>query len=535
MERREFLKAIVASDIGLNIVTQTHALSNGNTKTEEFTSAPKWNSGLIDHLLPTVSSDRFLIKVSFKSPVADPSLDVSGFGRVLGKCNDFEGRFWEFDVAHLKPSSVYQLNLLNSKGSGLCDSWSLKTFPHPSEEPKHIRLMIYTCAGGHDVLGKHLPVSTRAKLLERGLSFKPDAVIANGDHIYWDLKTGRASDRGASPRAKKEVGEFDRLTPILGFPNEVVLKQAVGPQITPLYGTSCRSTPVFFLQDDHDYFENDEADDNYISFPPDPFEFAAARTSQKLYYPEFLPDSNRPLGLASGFAQDRPYGVSESFGTLRYGKLLEVLMYDCRRFLTLKGTSATFIPPEVENWLHQRMKSNDVRHVINMPSTPPGWSAGKWGEWYADIEVNGQLTVKKNKPYWQPGWRHQHDRILKSVSSMQGKIPLMISGDLHAIGETHIFNTSGISLKENPVISVLSGPLGTDANGFPSAKRGLTGSTPANLEVNEILATREKNGFILVDITSDEIKIDFFQWRKESGVDIDSLMPFRTSRFSRSV
>jgi hypothetical protein len=393
--------------------------------------------------------------------------------------------------------------------------------------------MIYSCAGGHDVLGKHLPVATRAKLLKRGLSFKPDAVIANGDHIYWDLKTGRAKDRGASPRAKKEVGEFDRMTPILGFPNELVLKNAVGPQITPLYGTNCRSTPVFFLQDDHDYFENDEADDDYVSFPPDPFEFAAARISQQLYYPEFLPDLNRPLGLASGFAKDRPYGVSESFGTLRYGRLLEVLMYDCRRFLTLKGANATFIPTEVETWLHQRMRANEVSHLINIPSTPPGWSAGKWGEWYADIQVNGQLTVKKNKPYWQPGWRSQHDRILKSVSSMKERVPLMISGDLHAIGETQIHGTSGISFKDNPVISILPGPLGTDANGFPSAKRGLTGSTPAGLEVDEVLSTREQNGFVILDVDEEEIKIRFFQWRRESGVDIDQLMPFRTSIYKR--
>jgi hypothetical protein len=41
--------------------------------------------------------------------------------------------------------------------------------------------------------------------------------------------------------------------------NETVLKLAAGPQIVPVYGTDFRSTPVFFLQDDHDYFDNDEA------------------------------------------------------------------------------------------------------------------------------------------------------------------------------------------------------------------------------------------------------------------------------------
>ena len=70
-----------------------------------------------------------------------------------------------------------------------------------------------------------------------------------------------------------------------------------------------------------------------------------------LYYPEFLPDPMRPLGLASASAADRPARVSESYGTLRYGRLAEVLMYDCRRHLTMHGPSAVFVPPEVEAWL----------------------------------------------------------------------------------------------------------------------------------------------------------------------------------------
>ena len=135
---------------------------------------------------------------------------------------------------------------------------------------------------------------------------------------------------------------------------------------------------------------------------------------------------------------DRPARVSESYGTLRYGRLAEVLMYDCRRHLTMHGPSAVFVPPEVEAWLKDRMARPDTAHVINIPSTPPGWSAGKWGEWYADMEADGGVTTVKPKPYWQPGWRAQHDRLLQAASAMRGRIPLFISGDLHAIGETRI-------------------------------------------------------------------------------------------------
>lgn len=534
LTRRDLLQVLAGVALGPSAT----GLASGNTSTavastQQAAGVDSWRSGSLAHLLPTVSSDRMLIKTSFHERVAAPRLEIEGRRDVAGHSVDALHRFWEFDVKGLDPSTNYTLRLVDEAGRPLCDPWPLRTFPASSENPERLRLLIFTCAGGHDILGKHLPVATRSQLLKHGLSFKPDAVIANGDHIYWDLKTGRARDRGASPVAEMEVGTFDRDIPILGFSNEAVLKRAVGPQIVPLYGTACRSTPVFFMQDDHDYFENDEADDNYISLPPDPFELAAARVSQQLYYPEFLPDLNRPLGLASASAADRPPGISESFGTLRYGKLLEVLMYDCRRFMTLKGPSATFIPPEAEQWLHRRMRSSDAAHVLNMPSVPPGWSAGKWGEWYADLEVNGKLTTRKPKPYWQSGWRQQHDRILQSISGMPGRVPLVISGDLHAIGETHIHATSGISLRRNPVIAILSGPLGTASNGFPSAKRGLTGATPAELEVDEVLAAREQDGFLIVDFTVEDVTVQFFQWRMESGIEIETLTPFRTSRFKR--
>ena len=76
------------------------------------------------------------------------------------------------------------------------------------------------------------------------------------------------------------------------------MQRAVGPQIADLYGTMLRSLPVFFLQDDHDYFEGDAAADFVVSFPPEPFMLELGRATQHLYYPEFLPDAGRPLGLA---------------------------------------------------------------------------------------------------------------------------------------------------------------------------------------------------------------------------------------------
>ena len=147
-----------------------------------------------------------------------------------------------------------------------------------------------------------IPTGCQSPIGERccstGLSYQPDAVIAIGDHVYWDLRSPVGSTNlGNSPIARKLVGEFARSEPILGTDNERKLKLVCTPQIRDLYGTMFRSTPVFFVQDDHDYFENDEATEAMVTFPPDDFMLRLARTTQALYYPEFLPDAGRPTGL----------------------------------------------------------------------------------------------------------------------------------------------------------------------------------------------------------------------------------------------
>lgn len=535
LSRRDFLLS------GASLATV--GLSQDVARAVQRPSAREWRNGDVVHLLPTVNHERFLIKASFRQPHRNPPVLLIAGRKIRGVAGDTPGFFWRFDAAGLEPSRKYDLQLLDSRDAVLCDPWPLATFPSPTDNPKVVRLLIYSCAGGHDILPDHRPtgVSThrfltlavRRRMLDRAMSFAPDAVVANGDHIYWDLRTVRANLLGASPAGKGYAGVFERTQPVLGTENEEVLKKAVGPQVADLYGTMMRSTPVFFLQDDHDYFENDEADDTLVTFPPDPFMLSVARASQLLYYPEFLPDPHRGLGLPSASAADRPAGISESFGTLRYGKLLELLMYDCRRYLTLTGPSATFVPPLIEEWLKARMAGSDAIHVVNMPSTPPGWSAGKWGEWYADMDGGNQrLTTKIPKPYWQSGWRLQHDRLLQASSAMHGRIPLFISGDLHSLGEGRIFRTSDIDLRANPVMAVLPGPVGTGRPGWPSLVRGLRALPPAGLEIDEGLPALEENGFTIADFSPDRVTLRYFRWklgRPEAA--LDTLDPFRVSTF----
>jgi hypothetical protein len=159
-------------------------------------AAETWDPGTVVHLLPTVNDNRLLLKVSFNHPLLGPSRLRIDSKFYPGVRTDTHGQFWAFDAMGLEAARPYELQLVNSGGQRLCDPWTLKTFPLPSEQPRRLRLLIYTCAGGHDVLKscmRFLPAAVRARLLDRGLSFRPDALIANGDHVYWDLLAPRAS------------------------------------------------------------------------------------------------------------------------------------------------------------------------------------------------------------------------------------------------------------------------------------------------------------------------------------------------------
>ena len=540
--RREFILGAAAATLPRFVTT---GIGGPAAAAEGAPHEKDWDKGEVQHLIPTASHDRFLIKASFNQvQSAAPELDI-GMTRVRGQANTAAGDFWQFDVPGLAPATPYKLSLVGAGGRALCEPWTLSTFPAPDAMPERLRLMIYTCAGGHDGLNQGLPEgkinwlpsALRRRLLARGLSFKPDALIANGDQIYWDLRAPQASKgSGASQLGKELAGTFDRSSPVFGTTNEAVFRRATAAQIIPQYGALLRSTPVFFMQDDHDYFDNDEATDEIITFPPDFFMLQMARATRLLYYPEYLPDRNRPLGLAGASAPDRAPGVAEAFGTLRYGKLAEILLYDVRRTQTLAGPSAVFVDGTVEAWLKSRMTDREMIHVVNIPSNPPGWSAGKWGEWYPDIlGKDGKLTIDVPKPYWQSGWLKQHDRLMAEIAAMPERIPLVVSGDLHAIAEGRMMRCGALDFSRKPVNVVLSGPLGTGDRGWPSTFRGIGASPPNHLTMEEDLKPIEENGFILADFTAESITLRYFRfnYHKQSADAIDGLEPFRVTELKR--
>ena len=527
INRRDFLRASSAAALGLGLPAEPYAQAVA-------ASGAQWDAGSLRHLLPTVSDTRMLVKASFNRPLAEaPTLHVDDIA-VRGRMSDTGGEHWHFHATGLRPGRRYSLSLTGN-GRALAQPWQLATFPGPDERPQKFRVLFYTCAGGHEALG-YLPDDVRNRLLRRGLSFEPDAVVANGDHVYWD-QLASSGRRFQTPQALDLAGKFDRSDIVLGSDNETVLKRIGNAQIASIYKADFRSTPVFFLQDDHDYFDGDEATDEIITFPPSHFMVQLARATQYLYYPEFLPDAVRPLGLPGSSSGDRPPGVSESFGTIRYGRLAEILLYDIRRTVTLAGPSAVYVDLEVEKWLRARTAATEVTHLVHVPSNPPGWTAGKWGEWYPDVlGPDGKLTVARPKAYWQPGWLKQHDRLIQAMGAMKGRVPLIVSGDMHSIAIGRMLRSGTLDLKANPVTAVLPGSIGTRARGWPSVgQRATPALPPAHLDMEESVKPIEQHGFTLIDFTAEKAVLRQFKWdvKTESVGALETLQPFYTAELAR--
>jgi phosphodiesterase/alkaline phosphatase D-like protein len=497
--------------------------------------ADSWNPGQLVHLIPTASHERFLIKTSFTTPLAEPPRLIVDGKPVDGMQTDPDGRFWRFDAASLQPATPYELRITDRGAAPLCDAWPLKTFPAPDASPGRMRIVAFTCAGGAGGVkfrdkSIFLEMTSRRRLLARALSFAPEAVISNGDHIYWDQKTllNKPFAKFVTEKVWPDYGgALDLSVPMLHPRNRSIFLNVCDQQIPALYGTSLRSTPAFFVVDDHDYFENDEFDGELATMPPDDYGIVAADQTQHLYYPEFLPDRNRPPWLAGGDQARLAPGTSPKYGTLRFGKLVESALYDCRRYVDYKGPHARILPQWTEDWLVARTRAEDTAHFFHAPSLPFAWASGKLGDWYPDIldDRNGQLSLAAEKPGWQKGWFAQHQRLIEALASQTRRAAVVVEGDMHATAAGRITRSADFKLAQ-PVHAILSGTLGTGDLGFPSSYRRVESSPSLVLGMDEALKTTEKNGFTRIDITPEKMTFSIFVWRPPQPVEeIDTMAP----------
>ena len=470
------------------------------------------------HILCSASSEKLSATISLSKGISEVSLKVDN--KIFnGTKIDREGKHWQFLCENLRSNKTYSLSLI-SKEEILEPDWPLKTLPNKNEKVSNLKIMAFTCAGGGDGTsfgGKEFfkPFVFRQKMFDEGISNKPDIAIAIGDHVYWDLRGGDLPPLGRQQSAfikfiigsllKFLYGSFNRNEDGLSEHNEMVLKNIGSDQIASLYGKRFKSIPIFFLSDDHDYFENDDAEEQLVTFPADKFSKDVFKKMADLFYPPLL---------------DTPDGEpSRNIGRIRYGKAFEGLMADCAGNMTLGSKKAVLISNEDEKWLLSRIKESKAKHLAFIPSHPFGYTAGKWREWYPDVVAeegatgtvvnellsgtSGFLTTNASKYLWQQGWFMQHQRLIKSISERIGS-RFIFSGDIHAIGASSITQSGDIELKDD-VKTFLVGPIGSSSAGWPSFARGITAENPEYLKCDSIYKTKEENGFTFFKINNDKI------------------------------
>ncbi|MCZ6831496.1 MAG: hypothetical protein O7F73_18265 [Gammaproteobacteria bacterium] len=519
LDRRSLLK--------LGLGASALALTGTACSTRDKYDDP-WERGDLQHMMPLVSHQAMNIKLSFNAARESVPLLRIGSRVVSGEQQDTAGRFWAFRVGQLSPDTEYWLQLIDQAGQALCDGWPLKTFPAPEQQTERLRVITYTCAGGPDLpvlpgnRDAFKPAAYRQKLFELMLAQEPDLVVANGDHVYWDYRSWTENRDSALGRAAMRLflkvwgGAFAEDLPVLGTENEAVLTAIADEQIARIYGVAFRSTPVFFITDDHDYFENDDATPEIVTFPPSSFNRDLRQSLQRLYFPEFIVEETLQETFPGQFSAGG-VNLSTHFGSLRYGDLFAGVLYDCGGQLNLQGDRAGLVPPAVESWLIENTRSEDTQHFAHFPSHPMGWTAGKWREWYPDmLESSGttlaavQRDAEGNKYLWQSGWWYQHQRLVQALSAQKRRKALVVSGDLHLLGAGRIDRSGDLDLRSNPVYTVLSGPVGVGGLGWLSTARGLTAATAKDVGIEEFMPPVERNGFTVLNLTRESCDVVLF-------------------------
>jgi hypothetical protein len=479
-------------------------------------------------IMPAASADTLAVKVLLNTPPSHaPQLSIGG-RTVTAQRMDTDGYAWGFLQPGLESGTLYELVLADASGAPLREPWRLKTLPAPGSQPEHLRVLFFTCAGGDEAGSPYgyLPVEVRRALFDRALSFEPDMAVANGDHVYWDLWTALRYRRDPATRAATEaqyrrIAWIDEDSAFDSETNRRSLNTIIGRQIASIYEDRFASVPLIFVTDDHDYFENDNAGEWGYSFPPRPFIFGLQQRTAAMAYPYALgrPDLGDPY--RSGTVE-----------AVQIGNLLELNLFDCRRGWST-GSDARVLFPEAEAFLIERLRTSTARQLIQVPSNPFGWSAGKLGEWYFDTPAD-ESTFQNDKAYWQQGWFEQHQRLVQALSAQPTRAAVSISGDMHASAISTISRSADLDLSANPIHAILPGTIGTDTPGFPSSARGVAPFHAAALEIRDIAPMDERNGFSIVDVHPERIEVRQFRWRPPEPVEaIPALQPSHSFTIER--
>ena len=205
--------------------------------------------------------------------------------------------------------------------------------------------------------------------------------------------------------------------------------------------------------------------------------------------------------------------------------------------MTLAGPSAVYVDLEVEKWLKPRMAATEVTHVVHAPSNPPGWTAGKWGEWYPDVLGAGPQADDGNNQTLLAAGLAQAARPPDGGDVGDARARSACHQRRHACDRARNDAAQRRARSQGKSVNVaLPGTIGTRPGGWPSVGiRGTPALPSAVLDLEEQVKPIEQHGFILADFTADKIVLRFFKWDvKTQPVEaIDTLQPFHTAELGR--
>ena len=143
-----------------------------------------------------------------------PRCSASAARPTTARMTDTAGEHWQFQASGLAAGRRYTLSLEDGGGAALCEPWPLATFPGSGRRAP----IASGCSSSRARAGRAAATPASASgaascrppsatgCCAAPSSFGPDAAVANGDHMYWDLHTwlgdgvGRAQPERAASR-----------------------------------------------------------------------------------------------------------------------------------------------------------------------------------------------------------------------------------------------------------------------------------------------------------------------------------------------
>ena len=272
-----------------------------------------------------------------------PTLRVGGTS-VRGRMGDTRGEHWHFYATDLLPGRRYQLALVWQQRASRCASrGSSRLFRRPTSGRRNSGC----CSTPAPAVTRRLNFCRRRSATAccaAALSFPPDAAVANGDHVYWDL----LAPVGAAPA--RIAGGREAVRHVRSLGDRAWRRQRNRAQAHRQGRRSCRCTARISARRRCSSCRTTTT----ISTTTKPLTrssrsrrrfMLAARPRDTASLLPRIPSRRgaaaRPAVVVGG--RPRAAACPKASARCATAGLAEILLYDVRRTLTLAGPSAVYV------------------------------------------------------------------------------------------------------------------------------------------------------------------------------------------------